>query len=130
MVLLCLNHNYFCFRMGLFPVHILTEENMVGLRKKSKENFLLLCLTKELSWFKAQDEVHCQVYIYKQNHCLMLCGRSRILRVQLPQLSVWIFSSVTFDSSPTDCQSSSSKGERNILFPFDQLLLRERKLQC
>lgn len=28
-----------CFRMGLFPIYLLTEENMVELRKKIKRTF-------------------------------------------------------------------------------------------
>lgn len=65
-------------------------------------------------------------YRLTNSHCLMLCERSCILRVQLQQLSGWIFSSATFDSSPTSCQSSSPDGESRFIVPSHQLLPRGR----
>lgn len=65
-------------------------------------------------------------YRFTNSHCLMLCERSCILRVQLQQLSGWIFSSATFDSSPTNCQSSSPDGESSFIVSSHQLLLRGR----
>lgn len=63
---------------------------------------------------------------FTNSHCPMLCERSCILRVQLQQLSGWIFSSATFDSSPPNCQSSSPDGESRFIVPSHQLLLRGR----
>jgi len=39
---------FLCFRMGPFPIHLPTEENMAGLRK-IQENFPHLYLMKEPS---------------------------------------------------------------------------------
>lgn len=113
MVFLCLNHNYFSVsEWDFFLFTCRQKKKHSWIKKKIKRELSPFMCHEELSWFKAQDEVHCQVCTYKQSRCLMLCDRSRILRVQLQQLSGWIFSSVTFDSSPPNCPSSSSEGER------------------
>lgn len=125
MVILCLNHNYFpVSEWDYFLIHLPTRENMVGLRKKK----LKITFSIYISWRNFLDlkprMKFTAKYRFTNSHCLMLCERSCILRVQLQQLSGWIFSSVTFDSSPMNRQSSSPDGESSFIVGSHQLLLR------
>lgn len=125
MVILCLNHNYFpVSEWDYFLIHLPTRENMVGLRKKKiKTTFSIYISWRNFLDLKPRMKFTAK-YRFTNSHCLMLCERSCILRVQLQQLSGWIFSSVTFDSSPMNRQSSSPDGESSFIVGSHQLLLR------
>lgn len=127
MVILCLNHNYFpVSEWDYFLFTCQQDKTWLDWGKKP----IKIAFSIYVSWRNFFDLRHRMKFTAKyrltNSHCLMLCERSCILRVQLQQLSGWIFSSATFDSSPTSCQSSSPDGESRFIVPSHQLLPRGR----
>lgn len=123
MVILCLNHIYFpVSECKYFLFTCQQEKTWLDWGQKRKSKWLSPLISGEGTSFDLRHRMKFTAkYRFSSSACPMLCERSCILRVQLQQLSGWIFSSATFDSSPTSCLSSSPDGESTFIVCPHQL---------